>query len=111
MALYPVTLPLCTGSFETISDPAMFDRSRSNVVHGRRLSAPGTKKRTFNVVHDTIKAPLRATCDAFLDTNRSIPFTFTWFGTVYNVIWGDSEIKWEPLAADQWKTTLIFLEQ
>jgi len=108
MADFPRSIRIHMDSEEIPVDEALVSRSRAGRVRMRRLYPSPTRE--FRVVLRGLTDAERDTVQAFLTTNRKLPFGFFWpYGSgVYQVIWTDSKITWRDLGGRLSETNLMF---
>jgi len=94
MADFPRNIGIHMTSRDVTLDEALVSRSRAGRVRMRRLYPSPTKE--FLVVLKGLTDAERDQVQAFLVTNRKLPFGFFWpYGSSYQqVIWTGSEIVW-----------------
>lgn len=108
MADFPRGVRIHLDSTESVLDAAMVSRSRAGKPRVRRLYP--TPTRQFNVALRGLTSSERDQVEAFLAANRKNVFGLLWprGNVVYQVIWLDSEIRWQDLGAKLYNADLIF---
>jgi len=95
-------------SIERPIDAALVSRSRAGRVRIRRLYPVPTRE--YRVALRGLTDAERDSVEAFLAANRSVPFNLFWprGDAVVQVVWMDSDIKWDDVGNRLSSTDLTF---
>ena len=91
---YP-TLPIYRQNAPERKSGRVIGRAASGAARGRDFY--GADKHTFRIEHRALSASAFATLNSYYNSNRNLPFTFTWSptGASHTVIFGDDGFQYK----------------